>query len=311
VASLARGPCHLCVWRRGVSGGRQRRVSSGVHVTRGCGSLTAGAPAREGVTCTQRERDARGACVSASLAWNTVTPASQRPRQSQCTCVARRLTLAPSPATLPSYLVVGAHGVVMLACRGGVSAWLATRGAVFSVFRRPQSMWAPATQPRLLCGAAAHRTVCPPRQTSTLLGGQHLHAAGHAASATPAAVVTACHGRRRARCVAAATAGWRHFTAAVPRRGFTVLSAAHAGTHAPGALGGEHPGEAAGQAAGGVAGDSSGGDGPASHKLVTFYCLARVEDPHAEVEKHKAFCQVRRRTRARPRRPRASVWPYG
>jgi hypothetical protein len=30
------------------------------------------------------------------------------------------------------------------------------------------------------------------------------------------------------------------------------------------------------------------------HKLVTFYCLTRLEDPHAEVARHREFCLVRR-----------------
>jgi hypothetical protein len=51
------------------------------------------------------------------------------------------------------------------------------------------------------------------------------------------------------------------------------------------------------EAAASPAGDVSAPAGahtatPSSHKVVTFYCLTRVEDPHGEVEKHKAFCQV-------------------
>ena len=50
--------------------------------------------------------------------------------------------------------------------------------------------------------------------------------------------------------------------------------------------------EAAAAPAGDVPAPAGAQATTSSHKVVTFYCLTRVEDPHGEVEKHKAFCQV-------------------
>jgi hypothetical protein len=51
-------------------------------------------------------------------------------------------------------------------------------------------------------------------------------------------------------------------------------------------------------------------DASIKHKLVTFYCLTHLEDPHAEVARHREFCLVRRgRARVRPSTVTRLPWP--